>query len=290
MRAIPDSLAARLGGATTLCHCWRLVRRDGTRLGFTDHDRDLSFDGITHSAMSGLDAANVESVLGFAVGGGEVSGALSSTTLNETDLANGRFDAATLETWLVDWMQPEARLLLDIGTIGEVKRSDVAFAAEVRSFAHAFDEPHGRYFQSACSADLGDSRCGVDLTTADMRRAGSVVGLDGSAIVVALSAVPDGWFSGGALFSGAERLATIRDHEQRGDHARVTLWTPLPAPPATGVTVTLVAGCDKHFATCRAKFANSVNFRGFPHIPGNDLILSYVQSGSMIMDGGSLFK
>ena len=42
MRTIPPNLAAHLtDGATTLCHCWKLIRRDGTTFGFTDHDRDL---------------------------------------------------------------------------------------------------------------------------------------------------------------------------------------------------------------------------------------------------------
>jgi uncharacterized phage protein (TIGR02218 family) len=33
-----------------------------------------------------------------------------------------------------------------------------------------------------------------------------------------------------------------------------------------GFTVT--AGCDKSVKTCKAKFDNEVNFRGFPHVPG----------------------
>ena len=33
--------------------------------------------------------------------------------------------------------------------------------------------------------------------------------------------------------------------------------------------------------TCGAKFANTVNFRGFPHIPGQDAVLRYATK-----DGG----
>lgn len=32
--------------------------------------------------------------------------------------------------------------------------------------------------------------------------------------------------------------------------------------------------CDKRFATCRDVFANAENFRGFPHMPGNDAVIS----------------
>jgi uncharacterized phage protein (TIGR02218 family) len=42
---------------------------------------------------------------------------------------------------------------------------------------------------------------------------------------------------------------------------------------------TITAGCDKRFSTCRARFANAVNFRGFPHIPGNDFVIGYPVPG-----------
>ncbi|MEO1322058.1 MAG: DUF2163 domain-containing protein [Pseudomonadota bacterium] len=32
--------------------------------------------------------------------------------------------------------------------------------------------------------------------------------------------------------------------------------------------------CDQRFETCRDVFANVENFRGFPHVPGNDAILA----------------
>ena len=99
MRAIPAGLAAHLErGATTLCHCWKLLRRDGAAFGFTDHDRDLAFAGTTFAARTGLEAAEATAELGFAVGGGEVSGALVSAGITEDDLAAGLYDDASVET------------------------------------------------------------------------------------------------------------------------------------------------------------------------------------------------
>ncbi len=34
------------------------------------------------------------------------------------------------------------------------------------------------------------------------------------------------------------------------------------------------SACNKRFATCRDVFGNAENFRGFPHMPGNDAIIS----------------
>jgi hypothetical protein len=38
-------------------------------------------------------------------------------------------------------------------------------------------------------------------------------------------------------------------------------------------------GCDKRFATCAARFDNTLNFRGFPTIPGDDFLTAYPSEG-----------
>src|SRR5579885_2741492 len=115
MRQIPADLAASLTrDVTTFCHCWRLTRRDGIVQGFTDHDSDIALAGVTFAAASGFDASDTQANLGLATGGGEVSGALSSDMLSEDDLANGVWDAASVEIWLVNWSAPDERVLLDI--------------------------------------------------------------------------------------------------------------------------------------------------------------------------------
>jgi len=107
MRAIPPALQARLdSGVTTLCRCWRIVRRDGVVQGFTDHDEDVTLGALTCRAGTGLTGSEATSKLGLAVDGSEVSGALASDTLSEADLAAGRYDAASIETYLVDWSEP----------------------------------------------------------------------------------------------------------------------------------------------------------------------------------------
>ncbi len=181
MRAVPTALAERLSAETAnLCRCWALVRRDGAVLGFTDHDRDLAFGGRVHLARAGLDAAEAVAELGFAVSGGEVAGALVSAGLTEGDIAAGLYDDATVETWLVDWSDPQQRLLLDVAQIGEIRRADGAFVAELRGLMHRLDEERGRLYAAACGADLGDARCRVDLADPRWRREAIVAATDGA--------------------------------------------------------------------------------------------------------------
>ncbi len=296
MRTIPDSLAAHLAdGATCLCHCWKLVRRDGQTLGFTDHDRDLTFGGTVFAARTGLEAAEASAELGFAVGGGEVAGALVSAGLTEDDIACGLYDDASVETWLVNWSDVEERVLLDIGSIGEIRRADGSFVAEVRGLMHRFDEERGRLFRATCSADLGDAKCGVNLASSAYTGAGTVTRTDG-ALSMAASGIgfKDGWCTGGELTwttgDNAGLSVEIKVHRAIDGTDEFDLWHRAPKPIRVADTFRVTAGCDKAPATCRKKFKNAVNFRGFPHMPGNDFIIRMPRQGEPGLDGGSLFR
>ncbi|BGE84361.1 DUF2163 domain-containing protein [Methylosinus sp. 3S-1] len=263
-------------------------------MGFTDHDRDLAFGDVVYRADSGLSATQAEASLGLSVGSGEALGALRSDGLSEADLFNGLYDGASVEIWLVDWSEVEDRLLIDVATIGEVTRSEFAFSAELRSLAHLFDQPRGDSFQRSCSADLGDARCKVDLSASAFRASGVVLGTASDAVTASLSQdFDDGFFTGGRLTftSGANAgaRARVKSH-RRAAHVHLTLWSPLAAAISPGDAFDIVAGCDKRAETCRMKFDNLINFRGFPHMPGNDLVIGYPSSAAPAMDGGSLFR
>ncbi|MGL4239808.1 MAG: DUF2163 domain-containing protein, partial [Beijerinckiaceae bacterium] len=281
MRAIPSALAAELAsGATTLCRCWKATRRDGAVFGFTDHDRDLSFAGVTFAAATGLDAADAEATLGLAIGGGEVSGALSSAGITASDISRGVWDGASIETWIVDWRDVSRRMLLDSGETGEIRRAGDAFTAEVRGLAHQLDQSVGRRYASRCDAILGDSRCGLDLANL-ARRITRVIAtvVDAATIAVAAPAgFAAGAFTGGTirfdLGPNAGAILPLMSHARAGSIDTIALWSPPAEGMAIGQQVTLTVGCDKWFETCRDRFQNAANFRGFPHIPGNDHLLA----------------
>jgi uncharacterized phage protein (TIGR02218 family) len=289
LRDLPAAFAAHLAeGATTLCRCWTLARRDGARLGFTDHDRDLTFGGLTYAARTGLEAAEASAELGFAVSGGDVAGALTALGLTEADIAGGLYDGAAVETWLVDWRAPETRLLLDIGTLGEIRRAGDAFVAELRGLADRLDAERGRSFRATCGADLGDARCRVDL--AAFRTTGTVADLpEPGALTAALAGTfPEGLFTGGRLaWTGGANAGAVADVRRQAG-ARLELWEAPSRPVAVGDAFRLSAGCDRHLATCRDRFANAVNFQGFPHMPGNDFVAA--GTAQPALDGGSLFR
>ena len=295
MKTLSTSLQSHLAtGTTTLCWCWKIVRGDGVTQGFTDHDTPLIVDGVTYEASSGIAASEVQSQLGLMVDNLTVAGALNSLTLNEDDLAAGLYDNAGVEIWRVNWADTSQRVLMRKGNLGEVKRGTLAFTAEIRGLAQQLNQPVGRAFGYSCDADLGDGRCTVDLANPDFNGAGAVAtAFDARRFTASgLDAFADTWFSGGKLAwtSGANagRGMEVKRHAASAGIVTVELWQAMSEPIAAGDTFAVTAGCDKQFSTCKAKFANAANFRGFPYMPGNDSLVSY-PTRTQPLDGGSRY-
>lgn len=295
MRPVPAALQAKLdSGVTTLCRCWILTRGDGVVQGFTDHDRDVTLDGVLCRAGTGLTGSEATQQLGLAVTGAEISGALAGDCLTESDLAAGRYDAARVDMFVVDWSEPALLLLAARGTLGEIRREGAAFTAEFRGLADRLSQESGRLYTAACATDLGDGHCKIDLSDPRFSGGGNVVALAGISIFTAsgLDAFEEGWFSGGRLVwtSGANQplAVEIKRHRFEQGATLIELWHAMPEPIAPGDAFAIRAGCDKRFVTCRDRFDNVVNFRGFPHIPGNDFVMRYAVSGEPGNDGKSL--
>lgn len=296
MRVLDIGLAAHVArGETTLATCWTLRRRDGVVLGFTDHDRALNFSGVEHAPAHGLDGSEMPARLGAQVETGEVLGVLTAEAISEEDILLGRYDGAGVETWRVSWQDVSQRVLLRRDTIGEIIREDGVFRAELRSAQEGLNATHGRLYQGLCDARLGDGRCRVDLVRPGFLGHATVVAVADShhLLVAGLEGFADGWFGlGSARWTDGRldgREEAVVSHRRRGDGDLLGFTLVVGEWAAPGDVLAVQAGCDRRFATCREKFANAVNFRGFPHIPGSDYVLRHPRRGAA-MDGRAVVK
>lgn len=296
MRDLPTSLQAKLdSGSTTLARCWRVTRRDGQSMGFTDHDRDLTFDGTVFEAASGLSAGALQQTTGLNVDNSEALGALQAAGLTEADIVAGRYDGAAISHWLVDWSDPADRVLVFRGTLGEITRGSVAFETELRGLSEDLNRPVGRVYLRDCDAVVGDARCTVDLSNPAFLGTGAVVGVTQRRRleVSGLSGFDIGWFSTGRLewLTGANagQVARVKRDVELANARELKLWEEPPFAITSGDTFRVTAGCDRRAETCRVKFSNFNNFRGFPHLPGEDWATAYVAKGER-HDGGSLYR
>ena len=279
--ALSASFAAHLAtGHTSVARCWALTRADGLVMGFTDHDEDIVIDGVTFRADTGLTARALQQTTGLALDNTEGLGALSDLAVTDADISAGRYDGAEVVAWLVNWANPADRLVQFRGQIGALTRANGAFRAELAGLSEVLNTAQGRVYQTPCTAVLGDAACGVDLNDPAFSGAGTVDAVEERKLLSlsGLSAYAAGWFTRGRLTvtSGAAAglVAVIKADTLSGGIHTVELWESLRAEIAPGDAVQLDAGCDKRVATCRDKFANILNFRGFPDIPGDNKLLS----------------
>jgi uncharacterized phage protein (TIGR02218 family) len=272
-------------GATTVCQAWALIRRDGLILGFTDHDQDFEFCGTIFRASTGFSAKALQQTTGLSVDNTEAVGALSDSAVNEDDISAGRYDGAEIRVWTVNWANPAERVEQFRGYLGEIVRAGSSFRAELRGLAEQLNQVRGRVYQRDCSAVLGDAQCGVDVQrggyTAEVELSEDASGA--RLLLSGLQGYAPRWFERGTLEvldgPAAGLSGVIRLDQETPKGREIELWQRVGGNLAKGDRLRLVAGCDKRADTCRLKFDNFLNYRGFPHIPGEDWLASYPVSG-----------
>lgn len=268
---MPDFLERDLA---TVAFCWRLERRDGIALGFTTHDRDLAIGGLVYRAAPGMLPSAIGLSDGFEAEALDVTGALTSDAIAAADLAAGRWDGAAVFVFMVDWEAPGAEsFAVARGELGEVTVKAGAFEAELRGPAALLDGPVAEQTSPECRARLGDRRCRVDM--AGRTRLTRIAEAAAEDAVTVETAGSGNEFGGGRLRWLGGANSGLESALLRSDGALLTLHEPPPFPPAAGDLVEIVEGCDKLLATCAGRFANALNFRGEPHLPGTDLLTRY---------------
>ncbi len=280
MTTITDLLA---GPLTSTALCWRIGRRDGVVLGFTNHDRDIIIDGQRYLATPSFSPSALVMSAGFSVDTIELAGVLSHAAIEASDLSAGRFDGAEIRLFLVDWSQPDAgSVALSSGHFGTVREEDKKFSVEVRGLTDALDAPVVELYSPECRAELGDARCRVNLQPYKFKAVITRV-IDMQNFLV--TAPVSGYFQlAGYLAYGRVRWLSGNNDSDEGEiltsgSAGASIQIGLRAPPRLGLQVgdrlDITAGCDKRQDSCINKFYNRLNFRGEPFVPGLDSLVRY---------------
>lgn len=273
-RTASTSLKAHLASEnTTLATCWKITRTDSTVMGFTDHVDDISFSGVDYIASSGFQPTDVLQRDDMSVDNMEVAGILDSNYITETDIQAGIYDFAEIEIFMVNYEDlTQGRMWLKRGWIGEVKMTRGQFEAEVRGLSQKFSQHIGRLFAPSCDAIFGDARCGVALGP---HTAGVVVSSVQSSAKFTMTTSAGGptLFKGGEVQWLTGNNAGLKMEIKEFTDDSLELVLAMSKTVQAGDTANVIAGCDKSFSTCRDRFSNALNFRGFPDVPGQDKML-----------------
>lgn len=265
----PELKAHWESSVRTIATCWRLELKDGTVMGFTEHDEPIEWDGVTYDP-AGFTPTTFESSSDMSVDGMDMQGFIDSESITEADIAAGRYDRAEVYCFKINWADTSQGILkLPRGWIGEISRKDKLFIAEVRSLTQALQQKIGREYLGTCWANLGDSDCKVDLgaitVTGSVDTVSSLYQFTDTSRTEA-----SGYFNYGLLTFTSGNNEGRAIEVKSFDGSTFVLFEAMPEAIQVGDTYEVYAGCNKQFDTCRDKFNNVANYRGFPHIPGAD--------------------
>jgi len=286
---ISEAMQSHLNGTTSLAVFMKITAKDGTVLRVCNTTRNKIVDGETYFAYP-LQPSQLQATNG-----------LKPDNLEITAVYSGLFTAATLRAkkWLgarVEYRVMNYRdflmghALRRTGFVGETKIGKISAQPELKSLSQKLSEPVGLTYLETCNADLGDARCGVDLTgntvtgyrmrinahvTAVLNRQQFTVAFD-QTIKPADAAVllaPDGFYKEGKyeFTSGGNDEAAGHIISNSGNG--ITLLLPLFYSLEIGDTLQLTVGCDRRINTCRDLFNNVVNNRSFYMLPGREKLL-----------------
>ena len=279
MKQISTSLQTHLlGEVTTLATCWKLTMRDAEVMGFTDHDQDIMFNGLTYKASTGFTPTAIDNSSSLSVDNVDVQGTLSSANITEADILAGKYDFAEIEIFQVNYKDlTQGSLKIRRGWLGEVSWQKQQFVAEVRGLTQRLSQVIGELYSPACRATLGDNRCKVTLASHTVT--GSVTTVISNQEFKDTARIEDsGLFNFGIIsFTGGANAGLSMEIKEyirvTGGAGHLSFVLPLPHALAIGDTYSLIKGCDKTLTICANRFNNIANFRGEPSVPGLDRML-----------------
>lgn len=274
MKSISPSLLAHIqGSSTTMAYCWKVTRTDGAVFGFTSTDSDLTISGILYKAKTGFTPSALQSNADLSVANLEVTGMLDDDAITSEDIRAGKWDFATVEIFQVNYRDLSMGIMKEAkGKMGEITTTSLGFTAEVRGLAQQMQQTIGELYSATCRADFGDARCKFDLTTITVTGAVSSVISDRSFIDTSRSEATDYFNHGKITFTSGLNTGLSMEIKSFGSDT-FGLYLDMPYIIATGDTYGAYPGCQKRFAEdCRDRWSNVINFRGEPHVPGNDAL------------------
>lgn len=278
MRLLGSALQSAIStGSTTLCRIFTITSQSGEVRRFTDLDIDLTYDGNTYQASKSFKVTNITMAANSGVSTTNVEIMLGADSITELEMLQGFWDSGTFKVSWIDWSYPDnGEIVLLVGDISTSQLSNKYMGAfEVRGILNRADQRIGQYYQAECSADLGDARCTKPLDTFTV--AGIITGVTSRTRLSANFSSISGFYSFGVLTwtSGANTGLSIEVLSQvatGGLGQSLITALEMPADPEIGDEFNIVAGCDKRSVTCKDKFDNILNFRGYPFVPGNSII------------------
>lgn len=166
-RTLAGGLVTELaGGQTIMPRCLRLDLLDGSSIGITTLDLDITVnlgDGdLTYKADTGILPSAVKLAVGLDTDGFEARGPLTDL-ITKAAVLGGRFDRARARLFDVSYYNTSHLARLVSGFVGGRRIEGGQFVFEIRSLTELYNVVIGELVTPYCGHDFGDAGCGVNL-------------------------------------------------------------------------------------------------------------------------------
>lgn len=269
------SLITHMGlSTTTLCACFHAVATDGSVVAMTSYSANLTgvpgYVGVTFKHTTGVSASKTEDYSGAQAGQMEVDVFLVAAGITEAELVAEKWSQATATLFVCNYEALDmGQLIMKSGYLGEIRQLGVYAQAEIKGLNNCLTAQIGTVTRPECPYDLGDSRCGVDLTT--HTKTGTLTTVTSQSVFIDTARTETGdYFQNGRITftSGPNSgLGYFQIDNWDATTKTFTLRRAVPYLPVAGNAYTAIRGCQKRYQTdCVTKFSNGIAHGGFPYM------------------------
>lgn len=272
---------------TTLCKTWELLPKNGGVYRVTDHDNDLVISGNRFRAIHRFRGYAVSMSSDFNIDNTESEGVFNLDWVNEEDLVSGRFEDATINIFLTNWLTQTNfknifRGFVGTQTVNYSKFGARSYKFEGVSLIRDLGKNNSVVTSSHCRhkfLEQGYGKCNRAFTVSTAPSGSSVqvrtlvTGITNNITIQAGFGL-DNWdgFARATLLFETGVLTGQEFLVLSGSGLTLNLMFGMKVLPEIGDTVLVTRNCDKSIQACQS-YNNVENFGGFPRMPGFDGII-----------------
>jgi uncharacterized phage protein (TIGR02218 family) len=282
------------GGPLCIANCYSIVPKGSIQaIRITDADVSVRFTGPGQPTFSKdgplIKRDKISHVLGLESSTISLTLMADDTILTSAGvpyikaIGDGFLDGASITVFKVfadDWSvmpllwnasQPKGWVTMFSGVVRDTKISTNEAKITVVSLSYKFETALPlNAFSPSCSNTLYDTKCGLFQGSHQMS---ALTGGPGDTnFKFTVYGITADYALGTVEFVEGPNLGVKRTIiEVDVPSETVTVSQPFPVQPS-GEEVRVIKGCDRKLSTCTTRFANQLNFRGFPYVPNPESI------------------
>jgi len=259
------------GVVLTLAECYKLIRKDTTVLGLTNHDDSIIYDGVTYLPSLSVSRSAISSNSELNVDNLELTGIIDSVYITDADLIAGLYDGAEIQMFIINYANTANGIVkMRRGQIGNITYEKGMYQAEFRGLIQQLNKNFLRTYSPECDSEFGDSStgCGFDLSTVIQSGLIDTVTDKKNFLTAGLTISSGSDFRDGRItFTSGSNNGVTLEIKDCDDLGNVELFLPAPFTITVADAFTITPGCLKSLAACKLN-GQVNNFRGFPFIRG----------------------